>query len=131
MGNDFIDKKGSNDKNIMSDKKFSPWYLKEIPLTLLSGAIGGAVTITYVSRNLPSLPYINVLYIWVEDDPLFSVGTGLLMGEGAIYGSMINLIMVGIIGYHNADKVENKGIAITSILAGCFASVLAAMLRLM
>lgn len=42
---------------------------------------------------------------------------------------MINLIMVGIIGYRSADEVENKGIVITSLIAGVLASVLAAIVR--
>lgn len=130
MENDFENKERSDERHKPAPEKSSPWYLREIPLTLLLGALGGAINITYVSRNLPNLPYINVLFIWVEEAPLFSMRTGWLMGEGAIYGSLINLIMVGIIGYQSADKVEKKGIVITSILAGCFASVLAAMIRL-
>lgn len=122
-------KENTSGGNLLLFRNRTAWMLSEIPLTLLLGAICGTVSVTFASLELTEMAFINILNTWLEDEPFFSLRMGRLMGEGAVYGSMINLIMVGIIGYRSADEVENKGIVITSLIAGVLASVLAAIVR--
>lgn len=75
-------KENTSEGNLLLFRNRTAWMLREIPLTLLLGAICGTVSVTFTSLKLTEMAFINILNTWLEDEPFFSLRMGRLMGKG-------------------------------------------------